>query len=473
SASQPVFPALYCRHCGRSGWGVTLSPADTAELSTADDSIRRDHAQGSGRFRPLIHATREQDLSPTRDTDDGPRGAGLRWFHVGERRLLVERSEDEHDRTAVLPVLTHTGAEAGDASRNDDCPACGQRDGIRFLGSAVATQLSVSLSTLFGSTNVSPNEKKTLVFTDSVQDAAHRAGFVQARSHSLTVRSMLRDAVGDQPCTLEELADRVLRDVGDDRAARYRILPPDLADRDEFRPFWQAKTLRAVPEGARNRVRLRIKFDAALEFGLQSRIGRTLELTSTVAAQVRAPASTMAVAARQALEDAEIQLSIDGPLDDARLTAWVRGVLEHLRVRGGIEHKWLKAYIKHDGARYRIWGGRPRREGMPAFPVGRSAPAFARSGPEPKPVKGKKPPERLLDQVTGHLGWYAQWASRVLQVPARDGAVLSRLLFAQLEKLDLVEATHNDVSADVFGLAPGNVVIEPVATDAWKGGRRH
>ena len=81
-------------------------------------------------------------------------------------------------------------------SRNDTCPACQQKDGIRFLGSAIATLLSVTLSTLFGSTNLDEAEKKTLVFTDSVQDAAHRAGFVQARSHSLTLRAVLRDAVG-------------------------------------------------------------------------------------------------------------------------------------------------------------------------------------------------------------------------------------------------------------------------------------
>ena len=55
---------------------------------------------------------------------------------------------------SVIPVLTHVGADADDASSKDNCPACQQRDGIRFLGSAVATQLSVALSTLFGSTNL-------------------------------------------------------------------------------------------------------------------------------------------------------------------------------------------------------------------------------------------------------------------------------------------------------------------------------
>lgn len=464
--TQPVFPALYCRHCGRSGWGVTLSPADGAELDTADDAIRRDHAQSSGRFRPLIHATREQDISPEPGVGDGAAGSGLRWFHVTERRLLVERPTIDDDQLVVLPVLTHVGLDASDASRQDGCPACGQRDGIRFLGSAIATQLSVALSSLFGSTNVDKREKKTLVFTDSVQDAAHRAGFVQARSHSLTVRSVLREAVGDDPCTLQELPERVLQRVGDDPGDRYRILPPDLAERVEFRAFWQAKTLKAVPVGVRNRVRRRIAFDAALEFGLQSRVGRTLELTSTIAAQVQAPAAVMATAAREALAEGKQQLSLDGPADHVTLIAWVRGALEHLRHRGGIEHEWLKPYIKDDGSRFRVWRGRRRTDGMPAFPIGRSAPAFARIGPEPKPG------DRLLDQVTGHQGWYAQWATRVLGVSAREGAVLSRLLLQRLANVDLVEETHNDAGADVFGLTPGAVLLEAVPTEALETGER-
>ena len=45
----------------------------------------------------------------------------------------------------------HTSARTPTSdARNDTCPACGQEDGIRFLGCAIATLLSVSLSTLFG-----------------------------------------------------------------------------------------------------------------------------------------------------------------------------------------------------------------------------------------------------------------------------------------------------------------------------------
>lgn len=460
SARGSVFPAIYCRHCGRAGWGVTLSPANSSDLDVSDDDIRRDHASGEGRFRALLLARAEGEQAlelaaagqePARADD------GLRWFHVVQRQVLKPAPQGEAAQDgSVLPVLTHVGVDADDASRRDHCPACQQRDGIRFLGSAVATQLSVALSTLFGSTNLDAAEKKTLVFTDSVQDAAHRAGFVQSRSHSLTIRSVLREAVGDAPTSLDVLADRVVERAGDDPAQRYRVLPPDLADKDEFAPFWQARRLSRVPQSVRKRVVRRLAFDAVLELGLQSQVGRTLEMTSTVAVEVEAAPGLVVTAARQAVEGAGGEMLL--PLTDAVLVAWVRGVLERMRTRGAVEHPWLRKLVENDGSRYFIWRGRPRSEGMPAFPIGRTAPAFPRVGP------ASSVRETVLDQVTATQGWYAQWAARVLGVTPVEGAVLARLLLKRLAAHDVVVATSNTAGAEVYALPQTAVVVQVVRT---------
>ncbi|HEX7291831.1 MAG TPA: DEAD/DEAH box helicase, partial [Conexibacter sp.] len=456
-----LFPAIYCRHCGRSGWGVTLSPANSTDLDVGDADIRRDHANKKGKFRPLLLATREGEEALRRAGDGDPPVESLRWFHVAQRQILVRAPEGEAANDgSVLPVLTHADAEANERSRSDTCPACQQRDGIRFLGSAIATQLSVALSTLFGSTNLDATEKKTLVFTDSVQDAAHRAGFVQARSHSLTVRSVLREAVSDGARSLDTFAERVIERAGDDASLRYRLLPPDLADKEEFGPFWRAKTLAKVPRAVRGRVSRRLAFDATLEFGLQSRLGRTLELTGTVAAQVEAAPGVMLVAARQALAEAGGQLQLAGPHTDAVLLAWVRGVLEHMRERGAIEHPWLRKLVEEDGNRYFVWRGRQRSDGMPAFPIGRTAPAFPRVGPPPS---GR---ENVLDSVAGAQSWYAQWAARSLSVSSTEGGALARLLLKRLAAAGVLTETSNKAGAEVYGILPSAVVVEPVAEQA-------
>jgi len=471
---RPSFPAVYCRHCGRSGWGVGLAPVGL-DLAADDEAIRRNHAAREGRFRALLYAPGEADRA---FFGNGETTEGLMWFSVRSRTLLTTApADDDADLRDgwVLPVLTTVGKDADKAARDDSCPSCGQEDGIRFLGSAIATLLSVSLSTLFGSAELDPREKKALVFTDSVQDAAHRAGFVQARSHTLTLRAVLREAVSDGPLTLDTLVDEVIRRAGDDRFARYRIIAPDCADRESFRTFWNAPTLRGVSATVRSRVRRRLAFDAAMEFGLNSRTGRTLELTGAVAAEVEVHPERMVRAARAAIEGFPLVGTLAGEgsdPDDRVLVQWVRGVLDRMRAEGAIDHEWFTRYRFEDGQRWSIWGGRPRGEGMPAFPsagpgrTGRPAPAYPRVGGTP--TKGK---ESGLSAVTSAQSWYARWTSRALPVSPQDGGTLARLLLDRLAKEGVLVATPSQSGATVYAIPSAGVVVAPTEATALAAGQ--
>jgi hypothetical protein len=359
----------------------------------------------------------------------------------------------------MLPVLTLVGPDADDESKDDTCPSCQQKDSIRFLGSAIATLLSVTLSTLFGDEALDPREKKALVFTDSVQDAAHRAGFVESRSHTLTLRALLRHAVGDHPVSLDALVDRAIAAAGDDRFWRYRIIPPDLVEREEFAPFWRRPRAGEIPARVRTRVRRRLLFDAVLEFGLQSRVGRTLEQIGSAVVEVDSgePAALASIA-RAVLGTGGVQDAFDGELaalTDDRLVTWVRGVLEHMRVQGAIEHEWFQEFIRHDGNRYFIWGGRPRGQGTPAFPRGRSAPAFPRIGPA---AQVKDP---LLDPVSTPRSWYARWTARALGVPAAYGARLAWQLLDRLARADILHTVATGTGGTVFTIPASSVVVSP------------
>src|SRR5690606_12095702 len=129
-------------------------------------------------------------------------------------------------------------------------------------------------------------------------------------------------------------------------------------------------------------VRRRLAFDAALEFGLQGRVGRTLELTGTAQAEVDLPDAAELDAVTAALFEESGQ-STGGVPSAGQRVARARGVAEHLRMRGAIHHEWLDRYVKDAGRRYLIWGGRRRDQAMPAFPAGRAAPVFAYSGAKP------------------------------------------------------------------------------------------
>ena len=93
---------------------------------------------------------------------------------------------------------------------------------MRYIGSRVATLLSVGLSNLFGMPQLAQEEKKTLVFADSVQNAAHRAGFVQSRSRGFGIRTLMRSVVGDEDVAVAQMPLRILEraDAAEDTAAR-------------------------------------------------------------------------------------------------------------------------------------------------------------------------------------------------------------------------------------------------------------
>jgi ATP-dependent helicase YprA (DUF1998 family) len=475
---RPALPAVYCRHCGRSGWGVGLAPTGT-DLDADDLAIRRNHAAHEGRFRALLYAPLEADHAVFGESLTGKGHAGegahrevegLRWFAVKQRAVLTSPPPDDDPDFRdgwVLPVLSLVGPDADEQSRDDTCPSCLQKDGIRFLGSAIATLLSVTLSTLFNDPTLDAREKKALVFTDSVQDAAHRAGFVQSRSHTLTLRSVLLDAVGEDPVALDELVENAIRDAGDDPFRRYRLVPPSLVERPEFETFWRVDQPRSgsASAAARRRVRNRLLFDAVMEFGLQSRVGRTLEATGSVVVEVAA-SSGLAAIGRSVLAGSEQDTLDDlaGSTADSELAAWVRGVLERMRERGAIEHLWFAKYIEEDGSRFRIWGGRPKGQGMPAFPKGRSVPAFPRVGPSLPDT------DPLLDSVTSAQSWYARWAARTLQVSVQHGARLAKALLERLARDGILQSSATKSGGTVFAIPNGSVVVAPAALERLQAG---
>jgi hypothetical protein len=97
------------------------------------------------------------------------------------------------------------------------------------MGSSLATLVSVGLTSEFGSTLLADTEKKALVFTDSVQDAAHRASFIEGRAFQFNFRSTLLGATRGEQTSLAEAARRLAADIAVDDL--YAITPPDFVRR--------------------------------------------------------------------------------------------------------------------------------------------------------------------------------------------------------------------------------------------------
>jgi DEAD/DEAH box helicase domain-containing protein len=73
------------------------------------------------------------------------------------------------------------------------CPACGAEDALLLLGSRSTTLGAQIIDQTWGTRF--NDDKKLIAFSDSVQDAAHRAGFFGARTYLNNVRTAMTKAI--------------------------------------------------------------------------------------------------------------------------------------------------------------------------------------------------------------------------------------------------------------------------------------
>ena len=444
-------PAVYCRHCGRSGWMAISPEANPAELITRQDRIyRAGFTADRRRLRPMIQATSAEVSSATSDTPVyvlAPAGDRLRPFDPIQDLPL--------SGLVGVPVLADLRREkaADDAAKDGVCPVCGMRNGILFLGAGLATLASVAITELFTGGELTPEERKTLLFNDSVQDAAHRAGFVADRAYTFSLRALLTHQLNeDAPKALNELIADLLTEATDPRTLAA-VVPPDLYD---LAGVHEVLSGSAVPNNTWELIGERLAFATICEFGLRSRQGRTLELTRTAAVEVAIPDATgIATLARDIhLRQPGQQIAMAGTLPSPdRYLTFVHGLLQRLRTSGAIKHHWLDRYV-HDGGtrRWLIWGG--RQAGMPAFPGGISAPTFLLQ--QPRRASG-------FDFGGAPGSWYVDWAVRCLGLSRTMAPGYYAELLPALAQVGVIAVHGTDPNARVFGLLPGHLHVQLIA----------
>ncbi|WP_320777933.1 DEAD/DEAH box helicase [Streptomyces sp. CRN 30] len=459
--AQVHLPAVYCRACGRSGWAALSPEADPQKLVMAQDKIwRAGVGRDKRRLRYFIAAT-DPERRQALDAQAGrlPAGSGTDPLSVvvldgsqGTYRLPTAGDDgDLVDAWFALALLDKKTADK--AARDDRCPACNTDNSIRFLGTAQAALASATVTQLFtgGDIALVPEERKTLLFNDSTQDAAHRAGYVANASYKFSLRSLLAHNLDEAgaPTSLNDLIGNVLDSV-DDPEALAAVVPPDLHDEPGVdrvlsgRGTGDARTWRLIGE--------RLAFATIMEFGLRSRLGRTLELTRTAAAEVVVEEPERITALARDIHLAlPGQLALSGGLPTPeRYLAYVRGLLERLRLRGAVRHRWLEQWMREAGGdRFLISGRRP--DGMPAFPEGVAPPRFLLDGQKDRTE---------FDVATGRLAWYQDWTRRCLGLDAAGATeYLRRLLPALAEEHVLGVRTTKDRTTRVYGLQPGHIHV--------------
>ncbi|MGW6864632.1 DEAD/DEAH box helicase [Streptomyces sp. NPDC054901] len=522
-------PAAYCRHCGRSGWAAVCPERDPLQLEHAPDEIYRRSASGGaakGRVRALIAATPAEAAEQARLQQDqrtrrGRRGASgqatvmvledngreLRALDPEEVLLEGGKIADAPENGVYVTAWMHN-REQDDFARQDRCPACGQNQGVRFLGAGVAPLTSVVVTQLFTSGELPAKDEKgrdrrrTLIFNDSVQDAAHLAGFVASRAWKFSLRSLLfeqlRERTAEHPgetadgVPLNELiADLVLQAADEEKKLLSSVVPPDMHDIDRVKKLLAGSKRAGEPSWSL--VGERLAFNTLMEFGLSSRWGRTLELTRTVVAEVHLPDPERAARTAEALYEQQLntmlptadalpdaveaaqdgeapvpaarydELPASGPERLRRFEGYVRVLLEHIRAGGGIHHAWLDPFVEDEGRnRYLLTG--LRAEGMPAFPRGAQAPAFV--------LVGARSGRTDFERADSTESWFTDYALRCLGGLDRTAAAaFVASLLPRLADPEIGALAHRPTGEakrgkqrgpGVYGLTAGHVRVRPL-----------
>ena len=448
-------PSVYCTSCGRSGWMGVVNKAGGQGGAAIERLV---HDEPADTYRASV-----QDRTRTRTMiRANPAEPDVLWLDTESGQVVNDDKAGNGGRIAVL-VGGMTGADRSEEARDEAakqqrCPSCGTRDAIRFLGSRVTTLASVGITQMFGSAHVADDERKLLAFTDSVQDASHRAAFFSGRTHRFNLRATIskalqakgRVALPDVPDVVLALADAEARP----EEALFSLIPPDLLKEEGIDAAWKVPGSSHALKARAGLVQ-RLAFDAVLEAGLRSRLGRTLETTSTAVAEVMIGNDDWTHIIEWATEAVQgnTGLLIANPAD---VRTWAHGVIERLRLRGGVLHPFLDGYIEDDGRRWLIWGGANAL--APKFPKGISAPSFFTT------VASK---DGELDGIHGAQTWLANWTKRVLTIEGLGAdRSLSDLLHAFVQR-GVLEQRASSKGA-VWGIPADRIEFVDVAQE---GGR--
>ncbi len=178
-----------CRGCGSTAWAGLKRQRDTAISGNLEDF----YPAFFGDDPKVTFLFPEETGAQTRPMESGISLFCTHCLNLTER-LDRERCPACDGGELVRVFVSNQRTQRGERHiARHDCPYCDAENGLTIMGSQAASLTSVMLAQLYSSSF--NDDKKLLTFSDSVQDAAHRAGFFAARTYRFNLRSAIQQCV--------------------------------------------------------------------------------------------------------------------------------------------------------------------------------------------------------------------------------------------------------------------------------------
>lgn len=455
-------PVIHCRECGLTGWGALVPDGDTR--------INPDLQAFYKAF--FDHQPQVRFLYPDGEPERGGQQE-IPWYLCTECLKLQRAIEPRGCEACAAPrerllrvripetnrkVKYKSGAEH--LKSVHDCPDCRGAESLTILGSRTASLTSVVAAQLF--TSPFNFDKKLLAFSDSVQDASHRAGFFGARTYGFSLRAAIQQVVqaAGSPPRFPELPGKFFRHWLEGEAPRMSqaqfiatFLPPDM---NWLQDYEHLREHGSLPQGSNllELVKRRLRWELWSEYTLDCRIGRTLEKTG--ASTIEVDPEKWEAAVETLLEQLREKVGGLRELKRAEVERFLHGFVQNLKNRGGVGLDLLEPYLKSFGNTWLLGKQKGREVWRPN--LFRRAPAFLAS----------RPGERFLSLVRGRdnptATWHEDWLEKCFRSAGPPAAEFAREIYQEVLEALLKSGVFQQWEAKgarVWGLAPEIFRVTP------------
>lgn len=349
-----ALPPWFCRECNASGW-IAVKQDNKDRFET---DIKDAYTKFFENHKNLHFVLPAQKFSLNDLTASGykPDNAITRWVY----NKSLDFVEEEGALEDCIQVLAVRKLRERDGSKVDHiCPVCNTKNTVAIIGTRVATLNSIAVGQVLATDLDRQEEKgrKVLAFTNGVQDAAHQAGFIEARNYRFTLRASIQKVLLQQEgaVSLEQLADDFIAywkaksdsQSGMIGAYYYRFFPKDYLGKSS--PSDYTDSTGAYSQRFQKEFDARIRWEVYNEFGFDALIGRTLEKTGTSAVYFDKAAL---YAVWLGIEKWWLEQEQTTPLEKGQFMAFVFLMLQRVRTRGSIHHEFLQKFREE---RYSLW----------------------------------------------------------------------------------------------------------------------
>ena len=437
--AKHYLPVVNCRECGQTGW---VSTEDNGSVEMRDiKSFYNAFFSGDSKIRMMF-----------------PHKEGETAFDLPNRQRLcpecMEISFDEgnnmcsngHKPCKTIPVwIPDLNPEGKSNTKAYPCPFCKSKGKLSLIGLRSATAISAGISELYSSSF--NDDKKLLAFTDNVQDAAHHAGFYNSRTWKFGLRTAITKFANleQQEYSLDEFITRV--------AAYWRKLLGDEYFVANFIPSnltWMRAYDRMCKEGKLRKdedsenllsfVDQRFRYEVLMEYGILSRIGRTLEKAGCSVLSFHIDDVIPRIMERVPNEVGKLQGA-----DTETFYKMVLGVLFQMKINGAFSYYVFDQFIQSGGNYYFL--SNSGKKWLPGVNRGLNVPKFVAIN------KGTKKLGTTLIQPDNR-SWYGRWINKYLPEFSleTDCTDIMRIILEELTKAGILIKTETPADVDVYGI---------------------